>query len=338
MPAMMTQRPITFSAARAAGFTLVELLLVLLLLSSLALVTTLIVDNADEQMRFEQTRTRLEMIRRAIVGDISRTLNGQPEISGFVADMGRLPVNIQELITPPTSEDAMWDITYFDIALSGVTPPSYSAGTLYGGWRGPYLDVMPESNSGQRVFTDGWGNTDLSGVTAGNDGWLFTPEVSGVTIGVAVQSYGADGQPGEEDEDNPYHRDYPADGVKLVGVSDWAVDLTGQAASIKLHGIPAGDQHNLKLQIYYLVDGLQRNFTSLDFSISGVVTPNAEIPLMFGSVESLLPMGTHAAVIVCSDGRVYDGSCSGSNTHPPYYFKLIPRAYTPPLTVEWTVQ
>lgn len=311
---------------RTLGFTLLELLLVIFLLSSLALVTTLFVDNANEQFRFETTKTRLEQIRHAIIGDTSRTLNGQPVISGFVADMGRLPENIHELIEPPSDADQLWGITEID--LSGVV-----IGTLYGGWRGSYLDAMQESGvSGVRAFRDGWGNPDVAGSEA-NFGWKvdLLPEGAGPYDGLSIQSFGSDGPDGVGTES--YQVNYPSDGYK-VSLNDWATNIEGQSFNVVLNGVASNSFNDLKLRFYYLINGQLNSFDSNAFeisSVSGVLTPP-----VFPTGKQLLPTGTHAAVIVCNDGTVYNGNCPGSPL-PPYYFKLIPRAYAPPMTVEWTI-
>jgi hypothetical protein len=41
----------------------------------------------------------MEQIRYAIIGDSSRSLNGSPTISGFIADTGRLPASIENLMS-----------------------------------------------------------------------------------------------------------------------------------------------------------------------------------------------------------------------------------------------
>jgi len=134
-----------------AGFTLLELLLVVAILSSLALAATTFVDNADNQERFEVTRSRLEQIRFAVVGDSRRTANGQAELSGFVADMGRLPNNLEELLSRPNDCDP---------DMNGIQTCAWSfgeTGGIWRGWRGPYLDTLT-GRDGSRKFLDGWGN------------------------------------------------------------------------------------------------------------------------------------------------------------------------------------
>lgn len=359
----------TVARAHRAGFTLVEVLLVLLLLSSLALVTVLFVDNADDQVRFEQTRSRLEQIRRAIVGDTSRTLNGEPVISGFVADMGRLPENLSELIEAPQGSE--WKALDFDKdVLSGVT------GMLYGGWRGPYLDGIQESDvagvSGVRAtLRDGWGNLsqkETEGEKDDNFGWLFQltkkddpgkladltePEKTDNPLeakSLLLQSLGSDGETGSGDPENTYQADYPPEGYKIA-LNDWAwisadasPDDVSLPITVRLIGVPSdpGPQ-NLKLQLYYLVkDGINpiRTIETSFSSLSGVTESLTDVGLTIPSITKSLPMGTYAAIVVCQDGfdwYVYDGNCTSASTHAPYYFKRIPRD-TQTLTVNWTVQ
>ena len=111
------------------GFSLLELLVVVSLLGMLALATTVMVDNTDDQQRFELTRTRLQQIRTAIIGDPSRTFNGEPVLSGFAMDMGRLPANINELVELPAGAN-VWQ--GFPIATSSAS----AVGEVYAGWRG----------------------------------------------------------------------------------------------------------------------------------------------------------------------------------------------------------
>jgi len=329
--------PVRADLSRFRGFTLVELLLVIFLLSSLALVTTLFVDNANEQYRFETTKTRLEQIRRAIIGDTSRTLNGQPEISGFAADMGRLPENLQELIELPVGAYE-WGLE--SIAVSGVV------GVLPGGWRGPYLDAIQESGaSGVRAYRDGWGNPDVTGDEA-NFGWVFKLKKSDDTdttdideaVALTLQSLGVDGAVGQVDASNPYQADYPNDGYRIA-LNDWALDLAGKSFNIHLNGVPASSTSDLKLHIYRLVNGefkTENVYKSNPFaieSVSGVVTPPVAT---FDTTSRLLPIGTHAAAIVCSDDvTIYDGDCSGSANRAPFIFSLIPRSQLP--TIQWNI-
>lgn len=300
----------------------------------LALATTAMVDNADEQQRFETTRTRLQQIKTAIIGDTSRTLNGEPMISGFVADMGRLPANIQELVELP-SEGMEWKARV--ITHSGV-----EVGQLYGGWRGPYLDVMPSSEiSAVRAFRDGWGNPVVAGHES-NFGWNV---ISGVNA-LSIQSYGSDGRVGGT---GVYEVDYPATG-NLVEASDWALGLSSVNFNLTFNKSPANDQINLKLRVYFFEDTGVDYEDSGFFTLSGVASVSGVQPVPVSiSPASPLHMGKYLAVIVCAkdttfpdvnplDDKLFNGDCNASSaTHSPYYFALLPKMQLP-IPITWNIQ
>ncbi|HYE36082.1 prepilin-type N-terminal cleavage/methylation domain-containing protein [Methylocaldum sp.] len=125
---------------KQSGLTLLELVVTLLILTMLSTVALQSTSGLQDQARFEQTQNRLQMIREAILGDPRKTVNGQMVVSGFVADMGRLPNDLRELL------DGTGMIAYTVDPLTGL---GY-------GWRGPYL--LSSQNPGDSdAFTDGWG-------------------------------------------------------------------------------------------------------------------------------------------------------------------------------------
>jgi len=150
------------------GFTLLELVVVVAVLALVANLATEYLVRVTDQNRYEASRERLEKLRYAIIGDDSRTSNGQPDLVGFVHDMGRLPIELAELYREPrdcdpdTSGDQVCGAT-FDAKLGRTV-----------GWRGPYL-------SEQDAQRDGWGNR-----------WDYDAH-SG-----RILSVGADGVPGGE--------------------------------------------------------------------------------------------------------------------------------------------
>lgn len=160
----------------SAGFSLIELtvaLLIVVLLAGIALRST---NELSFQVRYEQTQERLNRIKEAIIGNPSRTVNGQPDISGFVADMGRLPQNIRELIDNSIAHSDCDLNNANDLDGDGNSAldrcPSWSAvgnpGSLGVGWRGPYLTVSNSPDSAD-AFTDGWGREGSDG----NYGWRW---------------------------------------------------------------------------------------------------------------------------------------------------------------------
>lgn len=300
------------------------MLLILFILGSLALLTTAIVDGVDDQSRFDQTKSRLEQIRRAVIGDTSRTLNGQPDVRGFVADMGRLPANLRELV----SADGMqaWGISKIDIEDLGYSPVTIE---LYGGWRGPYLEVPP-SFDGTPEFRDGWNN--VGGVDdADNFGW----EVQ-VSDNLVVRSLGADGAVGQSDPDNPYHADFPSLSAVLVDENDFKVAFDKFAVTFSQMPAPGFELHVL---LYERKNGgaLASIPESISFTtLSGVDTYDAQFP------NEITEMGEYAAIVICKPStpppiKVFDGDCSGNDLHTrPFYFTLVPRSQLP--VIRWNIQ
>lgn len=126
------------------GFTLVELVLVLVILAVLASAALNMVDIQVDQTRFESTQNTLGQIERAVLGaDYARAADGSLVLSGFVADCGRLPYSLEELYVRPPS--------LIPTFASG-SPIGDQQVTLAGGWNGPYLQLP----IGGATLRDGW--------------------------------------------------------------------------------------------------------------------------------------------------------------------------------------
>lgn len=205
------------------GFTLLELLLVVTVLSAVAWMSLGVVSNNSDQVRFEDTRNRLQAIRRAIIGDTSRTVNGGPEVRGYVADMGRLPENLQALVYrqycknhPDITTNASDECT--DAGGTWVSQPTYVQDLttgIWSGWNGPYLP-LGFGSSGR--YLDGWGRNDDSN----NFGWIYNADSPG-TGDLTIRSRGRDGVAGGEE---PYDSDYPLAGAgPLVNAVEYLREL-----------------------------------------------------------------------------------------------------------------
>ncbi|MES2502471.1 MAG: prepilin-type N-terminal cleavage/methylation domain-containing protein [Pseudomonadota bacterium] len=304
------------------GFTLVELLLVILILGTLALGTSFLVDGFGDQIRFDDTKSRLQQIRKAIIGDTNRTLNGQVDMSGFVADMGRLPESVEELVSGEGLE--LWNLS--SVVVGTLSPVTIE---LYGGWRGPYLETFPESSTGRRAFRDGWGNADISGASA-DFGWIYSQSD---LSGVAVTSLGADSQADDAGGSaEGYDKDFPTSG-NLVEVADYQVSLNG-GLTVRFNNfadIPEG----VTLKLFYFNDkaGLDGPESDELPSLSGVQSVN----VTFTAPDDIGNQGRYAAALICSNGNIYDGNCDAAHTNSqPYYFILVPRAQLP--TILWNIQ
>lgn len=156
------------------GFTLLEIVLVLFLLGLMASSTLFLTQGVEDQAKYDETKQRLNMIRTAIIGDTSRTINGRPEISGFAADMGRLPECLRELLDPVNCDNTPLQTWNQDINSQ-----------VWAGWRGPYL-IGDSEFTGEVHFRDGYGNAgDTSEIVSKdwkNSGWVFSESLNSVNF------------------------------------------------------------------------------------------------------------------------------------------------------------
>lgn len=206
------------------GFSLVELTVVLLIITLLAGVALRSTNELSFQVRYEQTQERLQRIREAILGNPRQIINGQQAVSGFVADMGRLPQNLRELIDNNSAHsDCDLDNTK-DLDLDGnpaldICLPwsaTDNPGNLGVGWRGPYINISGNP-SDSNAFSDAWGRT----AGDNNYGWIWltnAPNPLDLTLG----SYGKDQNPGGNCSDS----DYNGDCFEHILVSDYKTDVS----------------------------------------------------------------------------------------------------------------
>jgi prepilin-type N-terminal cleavage/methylation domain-containing protein len=208
------------------GFTLLEVMVALLVM---AITTTVVLKSASglqDQVRYETTVERVDFIKKAIL-DI-HTVNGNPVISGFVADLGRLPNHLRELLeiglnrpwatgrcldsaNQLLSDDNREDCQNHSTANRWIENPA----GMGIGWHGPYLHSA--QNPGRSdAFTDGWGksgflwtqysepmacnaagyrwNTESSVCEDSHTyGWYYSNHDN---LAITLFSYGSDYQPG----------------------------------------------------------------------------------------------------------------------------------------------
>ena len=114
------------------GFTIIEILFAIsilsLILTALLLRTFGIIDYAKERA----TRSEMEQLRKAIVGDQSIVSESKYLSKGYLGDVGSLPDNLSDLVTKP------------------ATIPDWDKFTEKG-WNGPYIQNYDYDK-------DAWGN------------------------------------------------------------------------------------------------------------------------------------------------------------------------------------
>lgn len=212
------------------GFTLVEILTVMLVLVAIASITVEASKDFVFQQRYEVTKDRYAKIRKAIIGDPEQVINGMPNIEGFVKDVGRLPFALQELLNGNFCSDTR----YFTQAdCEGATPAHTWSATP--NWQGPYIEST-KAFSDEKAISDGWGNAG-----SGNYGWevkhysdcaarTVTTDINSAQC-MSIQSIGAVSA-------GVYGDAYPDIASRLsIEETDWKININGINANVMASGI-----------------------------------------------------------------------------------------------------
>ncbi len=306
------------------GLTLLEMLLVLFILSAIAYSTVSLTDRLDLQSRFDDTAVRLKNIRRAVVGDPNREANNSPIVSGFVADLGRLPNNLQELVEQGSMPSWQLDAT----------------SNQWFGWRGPYLDTIREMQSGLKAFRDGWGNIDPIPVNdALNFGWNVIVESSPGEL--VVQSYGSDGLAGAAPGD-VYAADYPPLADPFVKQDNHQIDIQSWSVTISFHNPSGGASRlpnqntDLRVRLYYPQNGSILSVDSNSKRLRRRTVRNSrtrDLDFVFPATPQLIPWGVRSLVVIDDSDSVYVPS-----SNVPRNATFVPRAQLPTLGFTWNLE
>ncbi|MBN44988.1 MULTISPECIES: type II secretion system protein [unclassified Methylophaga] len=289
-----------------SGFTLLEMVLVLFLIGLLASAGLLFTEGVEDQAKYDETKRRMELIRKAIVGDTTRTINGAPEVSGFAADMGRLPQCIKELLVNETCE--------------GVTIEPWSVVTDTGigfGWRGPYIQVIADRD-GKPRFRDGYGNVDADTLQDNKDfGWIFN--ISAATSSVQLQSLGFDPVSSLDDFPQPISAVVPS----LIVNDDWKIkDIKVRFNNISEQNLP-DDDSELLLRVFnselsdYVDGGFSNSEVPITLAASDVFAEDTLTKTFVFDESSAIVQGIRTYAIVCyevpsgdpDEYVIFDGDC-----------------------------
>lgn len=145
------------------GFTLIEIILVLVLLAVLAAIAVPRYVDLTGAGKRNVTQERMNNMRRAIMGDPTANVGGRFSYAGFRGDLNQIPSPLSQL----TTQGAL---------------PAWDKFTRRG-WNGPYVDTAQ--------LNDGWANPITIG---GFDG----SGVNGRTF--TLRSAGPDGISGNADD------------------------------------------------------------------------------------------------------------------------------------------
>jgi len=285
-----------------AGFTLLELVVVVAVMGLISTMAMDVYTDNTNQTRYDLTKKRVEEIRYAIIGDDSRTLNGQPTISGYIADTGKVPSEIRQLILKEYCESDPLYFTKANCENAGETWVNQS------NWKGPYLSTLSSEKvtriisgseviSSVPVFRDGWGrslnhtNEDMK-----NYGWEFNNN----TGDIVLQSLGLDRNNSSSSTDPTtalFEDDYPSSSINLITTSQYSsspnplnITLTNNSATSKT--------------ICLIWDGVESGNSGSKTIASGVDEP-LTIPLTstMGFIDFILDEDSDCDV---SDGNTID--------------------------------
>jgi prepilin-type N-terminal cleavage/methylation domain-containing protein len=130
-------------ASSPKGFSLIELLIVVVVIGIMAAIAMQSLTVAVEDTRRLETERKLERLADAIVGDPEKMQDGVRSDFGYVGDVGVFPSNLAALYTSPG----------------------------YATWRGPYLQIEHTADTVSFRF-DAWGQavTYSGGITVTSSG------------------------------------------------------------------------------------------------------------------------------------------------------------------------
>lgn len=147
------------------GFTLIEIVLVIIVLGVLVAVAFKSMNLTLDNSRWDATTQEMDRLAWALVGNPGLFVNGYRSDFGYVGDVGSLPSNLDALVTNP----------------GGYTT-----------WKGPYIQNDFTQNPND-YKTDAWGNlyTYTGGVTitsSGSGGNSLTKSLAGAAADLTANT------------------------------------------------------------------------------------------------------------------------------------------------------
>jgi hypothetical protein len=147
----------THRKSRVAGFTLIEITVILAVLAILATAITPMILQQIVDAKMETTRKEAKLLAEAILG--------RPDVagsSGFYGDMGRFPAGLQELNRPAVGTPFYTTETFRNVGM---------------GWKGPYINT---GDTKADAFLDAFGReyqlTNIGQIRSAGSNGIFDDE------------------------------------------------------------------------------------------------------------------------------------------------------------------
>jgi general secretion pathway protein G len=153
-----------------SGYTLIELVLVLVIIGILASVGLKSLSAVNQTGRIEETKQELERLAYAIAGNPALVSGGTRTDFGYIGDVGGLPPNLDALIANPGGM-ATWRGPYISDPFSDGGPTDWFK---YDGWGVAY------SYTGGRTISSTGGPSTLTRELAGSVADLLYNRVTAV--------------------------------------------------------------------------------------------------------------------------------------------------------------
>ncbi|WP_169697732.1 type II secretion system protein [Methylophaga nitratireducenticrescens] len=324
-----------------SGFTLLELVLVLFIVALIATTPLLFIDNQDNQIRYDETLQKMQMIRDAIIQ--RQEYRNQPVLSGFVIDNGVLPpsvngpeeTDIASLINRVYEYDGLIEESWLEFAgwqdrkqltpmfdIDGAPKP-LSNFKLLKGYKGTYIYKGLDSSNDLR---DGWGElfqVDSSSAISG--GANFTGTTANYLVGF-----------------NSSEPELFQSSSKTIFANEWQVSLSELDIEIINSASTAITNQKLALVIFRNSQDSNEHWTTyhFDFSISEA---SAALPsqnkLSSKNISSWMVNNTSSiesdsAFIPAGEHLVILNPVSGALISTPHdYIRVIPGVIQPSVTL-----